>query len=202
MIGRRFSRLVLQEDSVYPTTIKRYVKVICDCGSEKLVRLDHLLSGKTKSCGCLLKDLFKKQTEDRKSFSRLYNTWAPMKQRCNNPKNNRYYCYGGAGISVDPGWTSFKGFKEWALQSGYENGMTIDRIDSSKNYYPENCQWLSRADNNSKSFDDRGERKVFRHHIIFSKLLKSFGITFRESAMMFGIKAGTLVAAINRIQIK
>lgn len=202
MIGRKFSRLVLQEDDKPSSTTKRYVRVVCDCGTEKMVRLDHLLSNRTRSCGCLLKDMFRKQTKDSKLFARLYNTWNSMKQRCSNPKNNRYYCYGGRGILVDPDWLVFKEFKIWSLQSGYEVGMTIDRVDSSKGYYPENCQWLSRSKNNSKRFDDKGERKVFNHHIVFSKLLKSFGITFRESSSIFGLKSGTLIAAVNRTQIK
>lgn len=198
MIGRRFSRLVLQEDDGPTSTMNRYVKVVCDCGTTKKVRLDHLISGGTRSCGCLLKDLFKKQTEERLIFSKLYNTWNSMKQRCYNPKNNRYYCYGEKGVSVCSNWMGFNGFKKWALESGYKDGLTIDRINSSKNYCPENCQWLSRFDNSSKGFDDRGSRKVFNHHIVLSKLLKSFGITFKESATIFNLKPGTLVAAIHR----
>lgn len=198
MIGRRFSRLVLQEDNEHAGTTKRYVRVICDCGVEKEVRLDHLISGSTKSCGCLLRDLFKKQAEERLAFSRLYNTWSSMKQRCYNPKNNRYCYYGGKGISVCNDWIVFGGFKKWALESGYKEGMTVDRIDPSKNYSPDNCQWLSKSDNNSKRFDDSGGRKVLNHHIIFANLLKSFGITFVISANNFGIKPGTLVAAIHR----
>ena len=115
MIGRRFSRLVLQEDDGPVSTTNRYVKVVCDCGTIKKVRLDHLISGATRSCGCLLKDLFRKQKEERLAFSRLYNTWNSMKQRCHNPKNNRYYCYGGKGITVCDDWMMFSEFKKWAL---------------------------------------------------------------------------------------
>lgn len=75
--------------------------------------------------------------------TRLYNVWLNMKQRCYNPKNPKYVLYGGKGIVIDDRWKNdFVGFMEWALSHGYRVGLTIDRVDSAKNYCPENCRWV------------------------------------------------------------
>jgi len=80
----------------------------------------------------------------------LYNTWRSMKTRCFNPKCAEYKNYGGRGISVHNEWLSFKPFEEWALKNGYQKGLTIDRIDNDGNYRPENCQFITRAENARK----------------------------------------------------
>lgn len=70
---------------------------------------------------------------------RIRNIWHSMRSRCRN-KNDRYY--GGKGITVCDEWNnSFEVFREWAIENGYRDDLTIDRIDSSKNYCPENCKW-------------------------------------------------------------
>ena len=74
---------------------------------------------------------------------RLYRIWQDMKQRCNNPKANYFDLYGGSGITVDPVWDSYFGFREWALSNGYMENLTLERNDSSKNYTPSNCCWAT-----------------------------------------------------------
>ena len=80
-----------------------------------------------------------------KTYTRLYNIWGNMKSRCLNPKNNRYVYYGAKGIYVCEEWYNFEKFAEWADTSGYAENLTLDRIDNSKCYYPENCRWVSNA---------------------------------------------------------
>ena len=76
--------------------------------------------------------------------SRLYNTWYNVKARCTNPKNPRYSSYGGRGVSICEEWKhSFDTFKEWALRHGYDDALSIDRIDNDGNYEPSNCRWIS-----------------------------------------------------------
>lgn len=69
--------------------------------------------------------------------------WNGMKERCSNPLSDNYKWYGGIGISVCDEWQQFKPFYDWAMANGWEPGLTVDRIDGSKNYCPENCRLIS-----------------------------------------------------------
>lgn len=88
---------------------------------------------------------------------RLYNRFHDIKRRCYNPENHSYRSYGGRGITICDEWLqSFDSFYEWAMKSGYKDGLTIDRIDPDGPYSPENCQWLTIIDNcDSKRKRDR-----------------------------------------------
>jgi hypothetical protein len=81
--------------------------------------------------------------------NRLYSIWTTMKQRCYNPKNVNYKLYGARGIIVCSEWRfSFRSFKTWAFQNGYDEKLTIDRINNDGNYEPDNCRWVTREENN------------------------------------------------------
>jgi len=127
----------------------------CKCGNTTIVKTHNLKSGNTKSCGCLFTDSLSSLNyihgesggaiEGKRT--RLYRCWVNMKSRCYNPRVRSYHDYGLKGIKVCDSWNDFKTFSEWAYSHGYSDELTIDRVDSNKNYCPENCRWVSLSEN-------------------------------------------------------
>lgn len=75
--------------------------------------------------------------------TRINNIYHNMKNRCNNPKNYKYKNYGGRGIKVCNEWQkSFLSFYNWAINNGYDETLTIDRMNVNGNYEPDNCRWI------------------------------------------------------------
>lgn len=85
----------------------------------------------------------------------LASVWGGMKQRCNNPNNKQYHNYGGSGVSVCEEWNSLRLFILWAESNGWIKGLTIDRINPKGNYEPNNCRFLTRAENNRNKTNNK-----------------------------------------------
>jgi len=147
--GTRFGKLVTQEEPRSLKLEKRTVRVVsclCDCGNIKDRVLTHLTSGNTSTCGCA-----KKNSPARThgmTGTKIHQVWKRIKQRCLNPKSQDYYRYGAVGIKICDEWCQFKTFYDWAITSGYEDGkkLSVDRIDPTKGYYPENLRWATQAE--------------------------------------------------------
>lgn len=163
-INEKFGRLLVLKE----TNKKHIFECLCNCGNTKYVQKSNLLSGNTKSCGCLVKELTSKRFRKHNfRWTSFYIIWRNMKQRCNDIKHKYYNYYGGRGITYDPRWNNFLEFKKDMYQSYIfskkkyrqelkkkNNPLTIERKDVNGNYTKENCCFIpmSRQGKNRRMF--------------------------------------------------
>lgn len=153
LAGQKFGRLTILYKSGKSKNGHSIYSCLCDCGKRVDIFGTNLKMGYTKSCGCLRKEVtinknYKHGDARKKSTTRLNQTWQNMKARCHNPNANEYNRYGGRGIEVCSEWkNSYIVFKIWALKNGYQDDLTIDRIDNNGNYEPSNCQFITLSEN-------------------------------------------------------
>lgn len=203
LIGRKFSMLSVVE-SVVVGTQNRW-RCVCDCGNERLLTSPALVSGNTKSCGCLNDELRRslggKNFSHKKSKDRVYNIWALMKRRCCNVNNMNYSFYGGRGISIADEWHLFENFYK-DMGDPPSTKHTLDRIDNDKNYCKENCRWstVKEQSNNRRNtiLFEVGDAKMNRTE--FAKYLgtkistisryHSLGYNTKELILLFSRRKG------------
>lgn len=159
--GQRFNQwLILQE--VNSRNGRRYFKCKCTCGVEKEVQMGNLVSGKSKSCGCLQKEwLSNFNTKHGHRQHKLYDTWNSMKQRCANPNSTRYKDYGERGITVCEKWSDIENFIK-DMYPSYVEGYQLDRIDNDKGYSKDNCRWVTPQQNQWNTKSQKGSTSKYK----------------------------------------
>jgi len=154
LTGQKFNKLTVINREPNTKSGQTMWKCQCDCGNFVIVNGRDLKNGHTKSCGCLFKitsvingQKVRKIPDISISKTRLYNIWYGMKARCYNPKHIFYYDYGGRGITICNEWKNdVIVFYNWTIVNGYQDDLSIDRIDNDGNYEPDNCKWVSYKD--------------------------------------------------------
>lgn len=191
LTGQKFGRLTVIKS--FTKNKRIYCECICECGNKTITRYDHLLtSSNTKSCGCLRKEknriIAKKNfTTHGLRYSRLYIIFTGMKQRCYNQKNPSYPRYGGRGIKICDEWLNdFMNFYNWAMSNGYDDKLSIDRIDVNGNYEPSNCRW--------ETNQNQCRNRRTTHYLTYKGQTHSL----REWAEIYNINSKTIATRISR----
>jgi hypothetical protein len=156
--GRRFGRWEVLRFSHEKESRAKYWLCRCDCGTERAVNSSMLISGKTVSCGCFMREnnsrLSRLRTKHGMYKSSEYRIWQLMKERCHTPQNPAYPRYGGRGIHVCRRWrNSFENF--YADMGPRPKESQLDRIDNNEGYSKSNCRWADHVTQQSNRRDNR-----------------------------------------------
>lgn len=151
--GQRFSRLTVLARDGSTKAGNILWRCVCDCGGEVNATAGNLKSGDVVSCGCWRRERLRTHGM---SKTKLYDVWCAMLARCYTPSRKDYKWYGAKGTGVCDDWHTFQPFHNWACESGYAEGLTIERKDVEGHYTPENCCWIPLRDQNLN------KRKVVR----------------------------------------
>lgn len=201
LLGRRFNRLLV----IAPAQSKNgrtFWNCQCNCGNQKEIATTPLLNGLTQSCGCLHKERVseakKTHGQSKNHTTPEYVAWLHMKSRCYNENNDSYGRYGGRGITVCERWLeSFENF--FADIGKRPEGMSLERIDNSQGYTPQNCKWATvfeQANNKRNNFFVIWEGQKFT----LANLARATGANYGTLAFFCKIEKMSGDAAMARIE--
>lgn len=185
--GMTFGRLTAIEPTNYRVKSVSSVwwRCRCECGNEPLVAAGKLTQGRTRSCGCLLRDTITKHGASRDgAITRTYRIWCAMKNRCSNTSNRKYARYGGRGIHVCERWQSFTNF--FADMGECPDHLSLERIDNSGDYSPDNCRWATQAEQT---------RNMSRNRLL---TLNGETLCVADWAIKTGLRRSVIQGRINR----
>jgi hypothetical protein len=194
LTGKRFGELTVIKYASTDYNHNRKWLCKCDCGNVKTVCGYKLIAGTVKSCGCMMKKRIPKYTAQDVLMHKI---WRGMLYRCENPKCAAYYNYGGRGIKVCDEWHDFTKFENWALNSNYQQGLSLDRINNDGNYESSNCRWATPEiqSNNKRTnvyYDFNGK------NLTISQISKITGIAYKDLYFSIKRKGTSLNEAISQ----
>lgn len=148
LVGQTFGRLTVLEYSHKDRYGAHHWKCLCECGNITYPTTYRLSHNKTKSCGCLHNEIISNTQKKHGLYkTRLYSIYDSMKQRCLNKNSRQYKHYGLRGIIICNEWLkNFINFYNWSIGNGYEDNLTLDRINVNGNYEPNNCRWITQKE--------------------------------------------------------
>ena len=161
--------------------------VICECQCEKKTIKEYKYSGLKANkknflhCGCHNANITHGMSK-----TSLYKSWQAMKRRCDNPDNLHEKYYKNKGITYCEEWKKFENFRDWALENGWSEGLTIERKDNSKGYNPDNCCWATMS--------EQARNKTSIHYITIDGETKNITDWCKE----YGIKWTTFYTRLKR----
>ena len=202
MINRKFEDLTNQVFGRLTVIERDYSKnntswkCICECGNKTSTRASALKKGKTKSCGCLNKEL----SDARKYKHGLNRTkdhvsWCHIKQRCYNKNNKAYKYYGGRGIKLYEEWIDNpKSFIDYikSLENYGVDKLSLDRIDNNGNYEPGNLRWATKKEQARNKRNTTINIEIARNIRLLSNTMKTIDIS-----ELLGIAYSTVLRIIN-----
>lgn len=194
--GEKFGKLLVIERVESKLTNRgKYIGVFkckCECGNYVNVAIDDLQGGKRSSCGCN-KVKHGLHVGDKPYVREMCNRLYKMKQRCYNESDEAFNHYGGRGIKICDEWMDVENgvlnFYNWAMSSGYEEGLSIDRIDVNGNYEPKNCRWAT--------MKEQGNNR--RSNVIVC--LDGENMTLKQASEKYNVNYSTLMYRLNYMNL-
>lgn len=212
--GQVFGRLIAVKVADRRSGIREVCwQCVCDCGNTTIVRANHLVSNRTRSCGCLLRE--QRREQGRRFVERLtkhgcspksgrtpaYRSWAAAKERCFNTKKHDYASYGGRGITMCARWRdSFANFL--ADMGERPPGTSLDRFPNNNGHYePGNCRWATRSEQQRNKRPYR-RRSSFRIHVDGAELIALYtsGVSVRGISKELGVSPSVVNRRLERYQ--
>lgn len=187
LTGTRFERILVLGPSEKTNRVGALWECQCECGTRFIAESYKLRTGHTTSCGChRRKALLKSRTiHGRANKSHTYRTWKEMRQRCMNPKSDKFHWYGGRGITICERWMEYQNFL--SDMGERPTGMTLDRIDNDGPYSPENCRWATHIEQTRKQ-----KKNVLSEELANQmRADRAAGMTFKQLGEKYGVSDTT-----------
>lgn len=185
--GRRYGRLLVVSFAGQTHDKKSKWNCVCDCGNKNVATGANLHRGTIVSCGCFAREQSRLRCRTHgDSKVTEFKTWCGIKDRCTNPKANGYHLYGGAGIKVCARWLN--SYENFLADMGRKPSPrhSIDRIDGTKGYSPDNCRWAT--------WEDQANNRSNNNRLVFNGIT----LTVSQWARKTGILKSTLRERLNR----